>query len=190
MERRSFGDSIRLAARPDHAHHRHCFDLGGGAAYICGTDQQPLQLPAYLSGSLAVWALRIAVYRLILIGLARLSPWRSWLGIENTRFGAKVRAAVDNEPGARPRHQRRSALRHGVRHRQRAGRARRRAGDRDRRPRPVVRTDYLIYVLIVVSVGGHGSIAGAFGAASCSASAMSPASTTFPRSVRSLSISS
>ena len=66
------------------------------AAYIFGTDQQPLQLPAYLRTSLTFMGLRFAVYRLILIGLALLITLALVAGIEYTRFGAQVRAAVDN----------------------------------------------------------------------------------------------
>ena len=40
---------------------------------------------------------------------------------------------------------------------------------------------YLVYVLIVVSVGGLGSIAGSFAAAACSASATSPANIMCPQ---------
>ena len=51
--------------------------------------------------------------------------------LEYTRFGAQVRAAVEQSAhGARARHQCRRALRHHVRARQRACRARRRARDR------------------------------------------------------------
>jgi branched-chain amino acid transport system permease protein len=67
------------------------------AAYIFGTDQQPLQLPSYLRSSLTFMGLRFAVYRLILLGLALAITLALVLGIEYTRFGARVRAAVDNQ---------------------------------------------------------------------------------------------
>src|SRR5271168_380806 len=71
------------------------------AAYFFGTDQQPLQLPSYLRTSLTFMGLRFAVYRLVLLGLALLITIALVLGIEYTRFGARVRAAVDNERMAR-----------------------------------------------------------------------------------------
>ena len=40
------------------------------AAYIYGTDQQPVQLPAFLRGSIAFAGLNFAVYRLFLIAMA------------------------------------------------------------------------------------------------------------------------
>ena len=52
---------------------------------------------------------------------------------------------------------------------------------------PAFAFPYLVYVLIVVSVGGLGSIGGSFAAATCSASATSPASTTCPSSAPSSS---
>ena len=136
------------------------------AAYIFGTDQQPLQLPAYLRTSLTFMGLRFAVYRLILIGLALLITLALVLGIEYTRFGARVRAAVDNERMARGlgidvdrTFAITFALGSGL------------AGLGGALAIEIIGLDpsfaltYLIYVLIVVSVGGLGSIAGSFAAA-------------------------
>ena len=136
------------------------------AAYIFGTDQQPLQLPAYLRTSLTFMGLRFAVYRLILIGLALLITLALVFGIEYTRFGARVRAAVDNERMARGlgidvdrTFAITFALGSGL------------AGLGGALAIEIIGLDpsfaltYLIYVLIVVSVGGLGSIAGSFAAA-------------------------
>ena len=136
------------------------------AAYIFGTDQQPLQLPAYLRTSLTFMGLRFAVYRLILIGLALLITLALVVGIEYTRFGARVRAAVDNERMARGlgidvdrTFAITFALGSGL------------AGLGGALAIEIIGLDpsfaltYLIYVLIVVSVGGLGSIAGSFAAA-------------------------
>jgi branched-chain amino acid transport system permease protein len=71
------------------------------AAYIFGTDQQPLQLAPYLRSSLTFMGIRFAVYRLMLVGLALAITLLLVLGLEYTRFGAQVRAAVDNERMAR-----------------------------------------------------------------------------------------
>ena len=136
------------------------------AAYFFGTDQQPLQLPPYLRSSLTFMGLRFAVYRLILLGLALLITLALVLGIEYTRFGARVRAAVDNERMARGlgidvdrTFAITFALGSGL------------AGLGGALAIEIIGLDpsfaltYLIYVLIVVSVGGLGSISGSFAAA-------------------------
>src|SRR6201997_5058347 len=71
------------------------------AAYIYGTDQQPMQLPTYLRGSFVVAGLNFAAYRLFLIAVALLITIALIAGIETTRFGARVRAAVNNQRMAR-----------------------------------------------------------------------------------------
>ena len=136
------------------------------AAYAFGTDQQPLQLPAYLRSSLNFMGLRFEVYRLILIGLALAITGALVLGVEYTRFGARVRAAVDNERMARGlgidvdrTFAITFALGSGL------------AGLGGALAIEVFGLDpsfalvYLVYVLIVVSVGGLGSISGSFAAA-------------------------
>jgi branched-chain amino acid transport system permease protein len=136
------------------------------AAYVFGTDQQPLQLPTYLRSSLTFMGTRFAVYRLVLIGLALLITCVLVLALEYTRFGARVRAAVDNQRMARGlgidvdrTFAITFALGSGL------------AGLGGALAVEIIGLDpsfaltYLIYVLIVVSVGGLGSIAGSFAAA-------------------------
>jgi branched-chain amino acid transport system permease protein len=67
-----------------------------GATYIWGPLQQPLQPPAWLSGPVDLGFQRFPAYRsfLILCGTALVTAL--WLSVERTRFGARVRAAVDN----------------------------------------------------------------------------------------------
>jgi len=67
-----------------------------GATYIWGPLQQPLQPPAWLSGAVDLGIRSFPAYRsfLILCGAALVTAL--WLGIERTRFGARVRASVDN----------------------------------------------------------------------------------------------
>ncbi len=136
------------------------------AAYIFTTAQQPLQLPGYLRGSLSFMGLDFAVYRLILIGIALAITALLVASLEYTRFGAKVRAAVDNERMARGlgidvdrAFAVTFALGSGL------------AGLGGALAIEIVGLDpsfaftYLVYVLIVVSVGGLGSIGGSFAAA-------------------------
>jgi branched-chain amino acid transport system permease protein len=67
-----------------------------GATYIWGPLQQPLQPPAWLSNPVNLGFHSFPAYRsfLILCGAALMTAL--WLAVERTRFGARVRAAVDN----------------------------------------------------------------------------------------------
>ncbi|WP_426397669.1 branched-chain amino acid ABC transporter permease [Ralstonia sp. R-29] len=69
-----------------------------GATYIWGPSQQPVELPEMLRGQLRVFdGLEVGRYRLFLIGIVIiLTALLAWL-IERTRFGAQVRASVDNQ---------------------------------------------------------------------------------------------
>ena len=72
------------------------------ANYFFGAQQQPLQLPAFLSGQFHLpGGLDVGVYRLFLIvvGLA-LAAALHWM-VTRTRFGAMLRASVDNPRAAR-----------------------------------------------------------------------------------------
>ena len=136
------------------------------AAYVYGTDQQPMQLPSYLQGSYHVAGIDFAVYRLFLIVVAALITAILMVTLESTRFGAQVRAAVNNQRMARGLgidvdrlFAFTFALGGGL------------AGLGGGLALPMLGLDpsfaltYLIYVLIVVAVGGLGSIAGSLAAA-------------------------
>ena len=137
-----------------------------GAAYVYGTVQQPVQLPDYLRGAVTMAGLRFPVYRLFLIGVALVITVVLVLALEYTRFGARVRAAVDNQRMARGLgidvdglFAVTFALGSGL------------AGLGGALAIELVGLDpafaftYLIYVIIVVSVGGLASIGGSFVAA-------------------------
>jgi branched-chain amino acid transport system permease protein len=136
------------------------------AAYIYGTDVQSVQLPHYLLGSISFMGLDFAVYRLFLIGSALVITVLLVVTLEGTRFGAQVRAAVNNQRMARglginvdALFAATFALGSGL------------AGLGGAFALAMIGLDpsfaltYLIYVLIVVSVGGLGSISGSFAAA-------------------------
>jgi branched-chain amino acid transport system permease protein len=72
-----------------------------GAAYVWGTVQQPVALPAYLQGSVTLMGASFGAYRLFLVGAALVITIALVAGLEWTRFGAQVRAAVDNQRMAR-----------------------------------------------------------------------------------------
>jgi branched-chain amino acid transport system permease protein len=136
------------------------------AAYFFGTLQQPIQTPNFLRGSLHFMGLDFGVYRLFLIGSGLLVAVVLVAMLEYTRFGARVRAAVDNQRMAaglginvEAAFAITFALGSGL------------AGLGGALAIEIVGLDYwfafgyLVYVLIVVSVGGLGSIGGSFVAA-------------------------
>ncbi|MGC1466752.1 MAG: branched-chain amino acid ABC transporter permease [Pseudolabrys sp.] len=136
------------------------------AAYFFGTLQQPIQTPSFLQGSMNFFGISLGRYRLFLIVVAVAVTILLVAGLEYTRFGAQVRASVDNQRMARGlgidvdrTFAMTFALGSGL------------AGLGGALAIEIVGLDpnfafvYLVYVLIVVSVGGLGSIAGSFAAA-------------------------
>ncbi len=67
-----------------------------GATYIWGPLQQPLQPPPWLSGQVDLGFRNFPAYRSFLILCGGAVVTALWLAVERTRFGARVRAAVDN----------------------------------------------------------------------------------------------
>jgi branched-chain amino acid transport system permease protein len=136
------------------------------AAYFFGTLQQPIQTPAFLRGSTTLLGIGLGNYRLFLIAVALVVTGALVAALDYTRFGAQVRAAVDNQRMARGlgidvdrTFAATFALGSGL------------AGLGGALAIEIVGLDpsfaftYLVYVLIVVSVGGLGSIVGSFAAA-------------------------
>jgi branched-chain amino acid transport system permease protein len=136
------------------------------AAYLYGTLQQPINTPPTLQGAVDFLGMRFGVYRLFLIVTALVITAILVAALEYTRFGAQVRAAVDNPRMARglgvdvdSAFAITFALGGGL------------AGLGGALAIEIVGLDhsfaftYLVYVLIVVAVGGLGSIGGSFVAA-------------------------
>jgi branched-chain amino acid transport system permease protein len=136
------------------------------AAYFFGTVQQSADMPSYLRRSIEFMGVNFAAYRAFLIGIALLITMILVLALEYTRFGAQVRAAVDNQRMARGlgidvdrAFMITFALGGGL------------AGLGGALAIEVIGLDhafaftYLVYVLIVVAVGGLGSIGGSLAAA-------------------------
>jgi len=68
-----------------------------GATKLFGSQQQPVVLPAFLRGQVHVLGLDLGSYRLFLILVViAITLALTWL-IERTRFGAEIRASVDNQ---------------------------------------------------------------------------------------------
>jgi branched-chain amino acid transport system permease protein len=142
------------------------FMSAAAAAFFYGTQQQPVRLPGYLRGYTSVLGVNFSHYRLFLIVVALAVTLALVVGLERTRFGAQVRAAVDNQRMAQGLGINVElvfavtfALGSGL------------AGLGGALAIEIVGLDpnfaftYLIYVLIVVAVGGLGSIRGSFLAA-------------------------
>ena len=136
------------------------------ASYIWGTTQQPVRLPSWLSGQVRLLGFDFGVYRLFLVGVGIAVTLALVVGIEKTRFGARIRAAVDNQRMARGLGidvDRLFAVTFAI-----GGGL---AGLGGALAIDMVGLDpgfalkYLIFFLIVVSVGGLGSIGGTFAGA-------------------------
>jgi branched-chain amino acid transport system permease protein len=76
------------------------FMVVAAATYFWGPSQQPVHLPDWLKGQVTILGLAVGVYRLFLIGVVVLITLALGLLIERTRFGAKIRASVDNQQAA------------------------------------------------------------------------------------------
>jgi len=72
-----------------------------GATWIFGPGQQPVRLPEFLRGQWNVAGVDIGVYRLFLIVTVFALTGLLALLVERTRFGARVRASVDDARVAR-----------------------------------------------------------------------------------------
>jgi branched-chain amino acid transport system permease protein len=71
-----------------------------GATFLFGPTQQPVNLPDWLRGQVPVLGQDLGTYRLFLIGVVVLVTFGLYLLIERTRFGAQIRASVDNQTAA------------------------------------------------------------------------------------------
>ena len=71
-----------------------------GATYVFGSTQQPVSLPSYLRGQVHALGLDLGVYRLFLIVIVALLTLGLQLLLDRTRFGSQVRASVDNATAA------------------------------------------------------------------------------------------
>jgi branched-chain amino acid transport system permease protein len=134
--------------------------------FFWGPLAQPMQPPSYLSGQIDLGFRTFPTYRSFLIVAGAVLVTLLWLGLERTRFGARIRAAVDNRRMAQSigidtdqLFTLSFALGSGLAALGGALGAEILAID------PGYAQEHLIYFLIVVSVGGLGSIKGPFFAA-------------------------
>ena len=69
--------------------------------YFFGAQQQPLNLPDFLKGQINLPGLDMGIYRLFLIAVSLLIAFGLQSMVSGTRFGAQLRASVDNPRTAR-----------------------------------------------------------------------------------------
>ena len=136
------------------------------ARLLFGTVQQPVFLPDYLKGQFTLLGRDFPTFRVFLIVFSALMVGALWFGVERTRWGAMVRAAVDNGPIAqaigidtRKLFTLTFALGSGL-----AGLGGA-LGAEILSVQPTYPFEHLVYFLIVVAVGGLGSLRGPFFAA-------------------------
>jgi branched-chain amino acid transport system permease protein len=77
------------------------FMMSAVVDWLMGARQQLVQLPAWLSGRVDLGAVEVGRYRLFLIALCGALVAALHLGLVRTRFGARLRAAVDDGVVAR-----------------------------------------------------------------------------------------
>lgn len=136
------------------------------AKWAFGPSPQNIRVPEALTGQLDLLGLSVPVYRVMLIVVGVLTAGAVWLMIERTSWGARLRAAVDNRRMAETLGIRTDrlftltfALGSGL---AALGGA---LGAEILPMRPTYAMEMLVNVLIVVSVGGLGSLHGPFFAA-------------------------
>jgi branched-chain amino acid transport system permease protein len=136
------------------------------ARMIFGTLQQPVVLPDYLKGQFPLLGRDFPTYRVFIIAFSAVMIFALWFGVERTRWGAMVRAAVDNRAMAQSIGINTKllftltfSLGSGL-----AGLGGA-LGAEIISVQPTYPFEQLVYFLIVVSVGGLGSLRGPFIAA-------------------------
>jgi branched-chain amino acid transport system permease protein len=142
------------------------FMAGAIARKLFGPIPLPMHPPAILSGQFNLGFRTVPTYRGFLIVVSFVLILSLWLGIERTNFGARLRAAVDNRRMAEAIGID-TALLFTVTFALGSGLAALGGGLGADIPAiyPGYAVEYLVYFLMVVSVGGLGSIRGPFVAA-------------------------
>jgi branched-chain amino acid transport system permease protein len=134
-----------------------------GVDYIMGSSQQFVNIPSWLEGQINLGGVGIGRYRLMIIVLCGLLTIALQLILARTRFGSRLRAAVDDQRVARGLGINVGAV-FGLTFAFGSGLAALGGalGAQILGLDPIFPLKYLIYFLIVVTVGGTSSITGPF----------------------------
>ena len=134
-----------------------------GVDYVMGSSQQFVNIPAWLEGQIDAGGVGVGRYRLMIIVLCGLLTLALQVILAKTRFGSRLRAAVDDQRVARGLGINVGAV-FGVTFAFGSGLAALGGalGAQILGLDPVFPLKYLIYFLIVVTVGGTSSITGPF----------------------------
>jgi branched-chain amino acid transport system permease protein len=139
------------------------FIIADTCIWIWTGDPRPVPMPRELAGAFRVWNLAFPIYRLFVIGVAFALAAALWFLLERSRLGAMIRAGVDDLPMARAMGIRTSLLFSAVFC---LGSALAGAGGVLAGPilsvYPGLDSDMLPLALVVVILGGVGSLLGAF----------------------------
>lgn len=76
------------------------FVLSAATTYLFGSGQQPVRLPQVLLGQVSLGPLQVGTYRLFLIAVVCVVSLTLGYFLTRTRWGARMRAAVDNQVAA------------------------------------------------------------------------------------------
>jgi branched-chain amino acid transport system permease protein len=72
-----------------------------GVDYVMGSQQQFVSIPSYLQGQISLFGVGIGRYRLLIIAICGLLTIALQFSLAKTRFGSRLRAAVDDARVAR-----------------------------------------------------------------------------------------
>jgi branched-chain amino acid transport system permease protein len=139
------------------------FVIADGSLWLWGGDPRPVSGPAFLQGGVGLFGLTFPAYRLTVVGFSVLLALLLWLLLDKTRLGVMIRASVDDMQMARAVGIPASSLFTIVFC---LGAALAGVGGVIAAPilsvYPGMDTDMLPLALVVVILGGLGSLAGAF----------------------------
>ena len=77
------------------------FIIADGCLWIWGGDPRPMSAPVFLTGAVHLFGVTFPAYRLAVLVFAFFVAGALWLLLEKTRLGVMIRASVDDMPMAR-----------------------------------------------------------------------------------------
>lgn len=77
------------------------FVIADGSLWLWGGDPRPVSGPAFLQGGMSLLGLTFPAYRMAVVGFSVLLALMLWLLLDKTRLGVMIRASVDDMQMAR-----------------------------------------------------------------------------------------